>query len=140
MSSSVQPGPKDPSVAPPAFERRRAVSPSAPLRGWLVEAAAMGKLVRLPVLIALEPHGPIRRTGARVGAKPDALTIDLDDTRLGVALQDRLRGKYQRGDATVAAWLQGEWQDATATLAITRFDGVIAAADLNAADHAEVER
>ncbi|MEZ4367202.1 MAG: hypothetical protein R2939_13100 [Kofleriaceae bacterium] len=132
------PGPKTPSDATGSFTRGPAVTPADGLRGWLDAQAAEGRrTVRLPVVIQLYPEGPIKLAGARVGSASDALEIQLDDSRMGISLQDRLRGKYQVGDATCAAWLEGEWLPGEGTLAVTKVAGVIAPGDLAAASYAE---
>lgn len=118
---------------PVKFKRGPALVPSDRLVASL-DALAAGDgdspQVRLPVVVKLDPTG-LGVAGARLGA----LSIALDDSRLGLSLADRL-GQACPGADQCAIWLEGYWRS-PAVLDIRHVGEAIA--DLAAADHCEVE-
>lgn len=82
------------------FAPGKALSPGDELRPWL--DAHDGKLVRVPVILSRGGYQFDLR-GARLGAAPDALAVDLNDGALGVGLADR--GRHDAADAPTCAFL-----------------------------------
>lgn len=129
-------------VPPGRFVRGAAVTPADELRAWLDSQQRGGelRLVRLPVVLA--HHGPgFSTAGARIGGGPAALTVFLDDSRLGIGLADRARMACKDADAC-ALWVEGFWrgeQDGGYTFEVRAVREPIALEELAAASHAEVE-
>lgn len=80
--------------------------PGEALAAWLEQRRIDGRRVRLPVVLVRGIVGFSLR-GARIGG--GSLTIDCDDSALGIGLADRARDCC--GDAeTCALWLEGHWR------------------------------
>jgi len=85
---------KTSNAPPPTYVRGPAVANSSELVAWL---ATQARRVRLPVVI--DPRSP---TQGYVGP----VSVELDDTALGVSLADRLRSF---NGTRCALWLEGRW-------------------------------
>jgi hypothetical protein len=130
------------SSSPGGFVRGAAIAPTAGLIAWLDGQQLDGapRLVRLPVVLAR--RGPRFSTaGARVGLASDALTVFLDDSKLGIGLADRARTACKDAD-TCALWVEGYWrgqQDGDYTFEVRAVRDAITPDAVAAASHAEVE-
>lgn len=98
------------------------------LADWL---AAQTRVVRVPVALQVDELGA--RSDITIGA---VQVSQLDDSRLGVALDDHLRATGPR-PGRCHVWLEGTWRADAAALDVTRF--VKAVADGEPADFVEVE-
>lgn len=94
---------QDPTVVPGP-----PITPPADLLAWF-EGDGGEALVQVPVVVAISPLGVGR---ARVALVPDTegLPLKLDDSRLGIALADRLR-EHCAG-SPCAVWIEGRWGSA----------------------------
>jgi hypothetical protein len=103
---------------------------AAAVRAWLRACAAAGVSVRVPVVVECGPAG-VRMGHARIGTEAGALRADLDDTALGMSLEDHLRGagaSFDGGGGGVAI-VDGRWDDDEATLHIVAVDRALGPAD-----------
>lgn len=124
-------------AAPATFVRGAPLTPAAELLRWLEVQGE--RLVRIPVLLARGAVG-WSTAEARIGSADDALTIFLDDTRLGIGLADRARHACGTA-ATCALWLAGRWageRNGCSTFEVFEVGPMISAAALPAVTHAEV--
>lgn len=124
------------------FERGPQVTPVEQLIAWLDAQQRDGKprLVRLPVVLARRGPG-FSTVGARIGGASDALTVFVDDAKLGIGLADRARTAC-KDTPTCALWLEGYWRgqlDGDYTFEVTAVRDPIALDALVAAGFAEVE-
>ena len=80
------------------FVQGAALSPGDKLVAWLdgQKLGGEGKLLRLPVVLAKGQVG-FQLRGAKLGTAGDAVTVDLDDTALGIGLGNRARKCAQDG-------------------------------------------
>ncbi len=90
--------------------------------------------LQLPILVesthvAGEGGAPFTARLATAAADPDVITLQLDDSALGIALADRWRGDVAQ--RTRGAWLEGTWGATTQppTFRVTRWLGPIADVD-----------
>lgn len=128
--------------SPGSFVRGPAVTPAEQLIAWLDSQQRNGepRLVRLPVVLG--KRGPKFSTvGARIGGAPDALTVFVDDAKLGIGLADRARTACKDAPSC-ALWLEGYWrgqQDGDYTFEVVTVRETIAPEALADASYAEVE-
>ncbi|MFO1054615.1 MAG: hypothetical protein U1F36_20525 [Planctomycetota bacterium] len=120
------------------FVHGPALADGPALAQWLAKRAADGArpLVRLPVLVLLA-NPPSTVQGARLlGAAPDAATLTLDDSALGIGLADRARQACP-GAAECPLWLEGRWTGAG--FAVTHVGAVVSDAERQAGLTARLE-
>lgn len=112
-------------VAGPATDDRAAV------KAWLADLSPETP-VRLPVRVTRGPLGGVASATLH-GLGGDALSLRLDDSRMGIALADRLRQACGRAEVC-AVWLIGAWvpkhplpgAPEGMSVAVRAVDGVIA--------------
>ena len=127
---------------PGTFARGVSVTPPDQLLAWFESQKRDGqpRLMRIPVLLGSGVTG-FSTANCKIGATPDALTVFLDDSALGIGIADRARSC--KGQPVCAMWLEGYWQgkDDAGDYAfrVMKFHGLIAAGDIAAANYAEVE-
>lgn len=113
------------SYVPPTYVRGPAVANSAELVSWL---ATQARRVRLPVVI--DPRSPMQ---GYVGP----VSVELDDTALGVSLADRLRSF---GGTRCALWLEGRWVRAHGSYILAIVNVGERIESIETATHAESEQ
>ncbi|MEJ7601058.1 MAG: hypothetical protein WKG01_24355 [Kofleriaceae bacterium] len=129
------------SAANGAFVQGAALSPGDQLAAWLdaQKLGNEGKLLRLPVVLAKGQVG-FQLRGAKLGTGADALTVDLDDTALGIGLGNRARKCSL--DGVCAFLVEGYWQGKQGDaykLRVVKAGEPLAADELGKLGHAEVE-
>lgn len=96
----------------PAFEPGPPLQPAADLRAWLEKESrapdGQRRRFRLPVTLRFA-EGRLGVAGGALGSAPDAITVALDDSALGVSLSDRARVVCSKEGAECTLWLVGYW-------------------------------
>lgn len=94
------------------------IQPSLLLLDWLEKNSrtAAGKRVRfrLPVVVRFEDQYRLALSDAFIGTTEadggaQGILLELDDTGMGIALIDELRGRCPKSTNTCAVWLEGYW-------------------------------
>lgn len=112
----------------------QALSPKADALKWLSAAQAAGTSFRVPLDLEVSVLGI---SGGSLGFGNDRITVELDDSALGIGLGDRARDWC--GDApTCAMWVWARWNDGM--LIVSKAEGPIAEADRATATHIHVAK
>ncbi len=106
-------GPACGSVSPASSADAVTLEPVDGLLRWLEGRAQDQDVLRLPVVVQRDPSG-LGRAGAFIGGPDHAdaggrLKLSLDDTRLGISLDTRLRSLCPPPTERCAVWLEGVW-------------------------------
>ena len=116
------------------FDNRQPIADGDKLIAWF--EAQGEKVVRVPVLLS---QGQVGYGNAN--AKLGALTVRLDDSRLGMGIA--MKARACAGKPRCAMWLDGIWRgkdDAgDYTFEVSRIASVIADDEIDAATYAQVE-
>jgi hypothetical protein len=97
----------DVSEVPEGFEPGPALEPPGPLLSWLEDRE--GATVRLPVTIELRREGLRAVDSAYLGDSERGISLDLDDTTMGVALTTQLAEICPDARRRCRVWLVGSW-------------------------------
>ncbi len=107
------------------FVEGPSVAAPAALLSWF-EGEGAGKRVRVPVVVKPSPLGLSSGYIAANAAVPEAqgLSLQLDDSTLGVSLADRIRSDCEF-DVPCLIWIEGQWGS---SLGLPSFGGPLASA------------
>lgn len=131
---------KTPGQSGGTFVQGAALSPGDKLVSWLdaQKIGGEGKLLRVPVVLAKGQVGWTLQ-GAKLGTAGDAVTVNLDDTALGIGLGQRAR---KCKEAPCAFLVEGYWrgkQEGAYQLRVVKAGEPLSADELAKLAHAEVE-
>ena len=98
-------------MPPRIFERGAPLTPADQLVAWL--GAQGDRVVRVPVVFSRWPGGVgYSFQDARIGAAPDAPTVSVSDSALGIGLNDRLRRHVELPlPETAAILVEARWRN-----------------------------
>jgi len=91
------------------------LQPGEVLRAWLEDQGVRTPkpMLRLPVVLAFEQGQVMGATSAWIGVLPqapeDAVMLRIDDSALGISLQERVREHCAPEADSCALWLDGTW-------------------------------
>ncbi len=126
---------------PPVFVRGQALSPEGELDAWLVRQQAAQRLVKLPVAIWRRDGVLAGVDHAEVGLAPQPRgdrRLRLDDSRLGIALAERLRQYCPSNEVRCVVWISGQLDVANKVFVLAAVHGRVDKPD--EVRYAEVER
>lgn len=94
----------------PEFEKLQPIVPKSELQIAIVKARQIKQVWKIPVVMRQAEMGGV--ADAYIGTslsidEEDRMKIKLNDSRLGVGLEDRLHSRWE--DGYCKAWLVGQW-------------------------------
>lgn len=125
-----------PSTSSPALTVvAQALSPKSEALQWLSAAQRAGTSFKVPIEVRRSALGI---SGAELGFADDRISVEIDETALGIALADRAATWCGDDADKCAMWVWARWKDGT--LVITKAEAKIPPSDRASATHIHVAK